>query len=529
MLCFLQYRAWVGMTLLRGIGSALVLGCILSACATRTVAPYDPPAEQYALPPQSGGAFAAIESALHEAGDADESGFQFLDRNEDGLRWRLALIDSASYSIDAQYYLWYGDAAGRILLKRLRDAADRGVRVRLLIDDLNTLLSDASTIGDRDKVVAWVDSHPNLELRLFNPWSNRNIAARVSEGAKKFEQLNQRMHNKALIVDNRAVILGGRNVGDEYMGLSSEFNFHDIDVLGVGPVARQTSVIFDQYWNSNWVMPVSALRMEISADELAAGAEALKSSLTDDPSLENFPLEPQSWLDALEALPASLHLGTSRVESDLPGADGIEQVMLEELRSLMRAAQSELSIVNAYIIPTDTGIAILNDLASQEVEVSILTNSLASHDVPAVNSHYKRWRKPILESGASLYELRHDAKIQASVSDTPPTRAKFIGLHSKAMVIDREYVYIGSMNFDPRSALYNTEMGAFIRSNGLGEELAQLIERDTQPLNSWQVKLDDDGKLSWSNSEETVSSQPARNWWQRVQDILFQAVPKEYY
>jgi putative cardiolipin synthase len=507
----------------------LAILLVLSACATRTVAPYVKPEAQHAMSPRPDDAFSGIESSISRVHGTEASGFKLLDSNEDGLRWRLALIDSARYSIDVQYYLWYGDAAGRIFLERLRDAADRGVRVRMLVDDINTLLSDAGTINERDEVAAWIDSYPNMELKLFNPWSKRNIAGRFVEGATNMKQLNQRMHNKALIVDNRAVIIGGRNIGDEYMGLNPEFNFHDIDVLGIGPVARQTSDIFDQYWNSDWVLPAAALRMEISPEQMAEGSADLQLLLADDQSLANFPLEPQSWSAELDALQGKLQIGTSQVVSDLPADNVIQHVMLEQIRSMMQTPQAELTIVNAYIIPADNGIAILDELTRRDVDIVILTNSLASHDVPAVNSHYKGWRKPILKSGAELYELRHDAEIQALVSDTPPTQAEFIGLHSKAMVVDREYVFIGSMNFDPRSALTNTEMGVFIRSPALGEELARLIERDTLPANSWQVELSEDGKLSWTNDEETVTSQPARDWWQRVQDVIFRAVPKGYY
>jgi putative cardiolipin synthase len=337
------------------------------------------------------------------------------------------------------------------------------------------------------------------------------------------------MHNKAMIVDNRAVILGGRNIGDEYMGLHAAFNFHDLDVLGIGPVARQTSAVFDDYWNSDWVMPASALQITLSPAEQTAARAELTQRLREAPSLARFALAPSSWSAEIAALHDSLHMGTSQVYADLPVGKDLEQLMLEWIRGMLGMAERELLIVNAYIIPAEHGIATLQRLNDDGVEIKILTNSLASHDVPAVNSHYKPWRKPILETGAQLYEMRHDAEIQPLVSDTPPTRARFMGLHSKAMVIDRERVYIGSMNFDPRSALLNTEMGVFIESRGLGEALAKLIERDMEPANSWQVELADDGRLRWINDQEVVSRQPARNWWQRVQDVIFRAVPKEYY
>jgi len=502
---------------------------VVTAVSSTTSEPYARPAPAHAMPAAPNGAFAELERKIRTAHGPEASGFELLDRNEDGLRWRLALIDSATQSIDAQYFLWYGDAAGRLLVKRLLDAADRGVKVRMLVDDLNTLISDASTVTLRDKVAAWIDLHPNLELRLFNPWKNREIALRLGETIAEMERVNQRMHNKALIVDNRAAIIGGRNIGDEYMGLSAEFNFHDLDVLGIGPVARQASAVFDAYWNSRYVLPVSALEIPISAAEATEARERLDRLLAETKSLARFPLPPQSWSAELAALPGRWHVGTSRVYTDLPADEGIEQVMLQEMRTLFGSARKELLVINPYIIPAEQGMATLRDLHRHGVTVKALTNSLASQDVPAVNSHYKAWRKPILESGAELYEVRHDAAIQFLVADTPPTKAKFMGLHAKGMVVDREKVYIGSMNFDPRSALINTEMGAVIESPGLAESLARLIERDMQPANAWRVELDAEGDLRWVDDKETVTRQPARNWWQRVQDVFFMMFPKELY
>lgn len=501
----------------------------LAACATSKIAPYERPAAEYALPAQSDDAFFAIESTIVAKHGPETSGFELLDRNADGLRWRLALIDSARHSIDVQYYLWYGDDAGRILAKRLLDAADRGVKVRMLVDDLNTLFSDAGSIAMRDRIAALLDAHPKLELRLFNPWTNREIATRVGEGMSEFKRVNQRMHNKVMIVDNRATIIGGRNIGDEYMGLHEAFNFHDLDALGIGPVARQASAIFDTYWNSDWVMPVAALRIPVSSDDQAEALAALIQRLNETPSLAHFTLDPQSWSAELDALHTTLHPGTSQVISDLPKANTITHVMLAQIHSMLDAAQTELLIVNAYIIPTERDIIKLEKLKRRGVDIKILTNSLASHDVPAVNSHYKQWRKPILGTGAELYEMRHDAEIQTLVSDTMPTQAKFMGLHSKAMVVDRKRVFIGSMNYDPRSAIYNTEMGVFIDSEELATALARMISRDMQPENSWRVELVDHGELRWVNDRESVTTQPARNWWQRVQDVIFRAVPKEYY
>ncbi len=511
--------------------NVLVLLFVLAqaGCAVTTVEPYERPAPAYAMPAAANGVFSDIEDSIFSEYGLGVSGFELLDSNEDGLRWRLALIDSARQSIDMQYYLWYGDTAGRLLAKRILDAADRGVKVRILVDDLNTVISDASTVALGDKVAALIEEHPNIELRLFNPWTSRDLGGRLSESLSKFERVNQRMHNKSMIVDNRAVIIGGRNVGDEYMGLHAEFNFHDLDVLGIGPVARQASEVFDEYWNSEWVMPVSALNLSVTDVEQDAAYAQLLHHLEGAKSLANFALEPQAWSAEFADLQQRLHAGTSEVDSDYPAGDIIEHVMLQRQHEMMLSAKEELLIINAYIIPAGRGISLLRELDGRGVDMNILTNSLASHDVPAVNSHYKKWRKPILETGAKLYEMRHDAAIQPLVSDTPPTQAKFMGLHSKGLVVDREHVYIGSMNYDPRSARINTEMGVFIKSRGLGEALAELIERDMRPANSWQVKLEGDGSLRWVHDQITVTRQPARNWWQRVQDVLFMAFPKEYY
>jgi putative cardiolipin synthase len=516
------------MTALRVV-CILWLILVLGACATAPVEPYPRPAPESALPARPDGAFADIEAAIRSTHGPDASGFELLDRNEDGLRWRLALIDSARHSIDVQYYVWFGDAAGNLLVKRLIDAADRGVKVRMLVDDLNTVLRDAGTVSLRDSAAAMADAHPNLEIRLFNPWKDRTLAGRVGESLAELDRVNQRMHNKSMIVDNQAAILGGRNVGDEYMGLNAAFNFHDLDVLGIGPVARQASAVFDLYWNSDWVMPVAALRLHSAQAERDAALAQLEKGLAEEPALARIPLEPQSWSAELAALRGRLHIGTSRVETDVPEPGTIRQQMLEVIYRLLNSARREVLIVNAYIIPADRAIDTLRGLHDRGVTMKVLTNSLASHDVPAVNSHYKQWRRPLIEAGVQLHEMRHDAAIHLRVVDTPPTQAKFMGLHSKGMVIDRERVFIGSMNFDPRSASINSEMGVIVESRGLAEALAALIERDMLPANSWRVELDDDRGLKWVNDRESVTAQPARNWWQRVEDVFFMAFPKELY
>ncbi len=280
------------------------------------------------------------------------------------------------------------------------------------------------------------------------------------------------------------MILGGRNLGDEYLGLNPVFNFHDLDVIGIGPVARQASEVFDLFWNSEWVMPAAALGLPPPQADSEAARAQLAQQLDEVPALARFPIPVQSWSAELASLGGRLHMGTSRVSTDRPEPGGIRQDMVGLVSELTRSATRELLIINAYIIPNERSIEMLQAHKAHGATVKVITNSFASHDVPAVNGHYKKWRKPIVEAGVELHEIRHDATVRSDVADTPPTRAEFMGLHSKGMVIDRERAWIGSMKFDPRSADINTEMGVVIESRSLAEKFARLIGRDALPANS---------------------------------------------
>jgi putative cardiolipin synthase len=507
----------------------LVLTAIaLAACATLPEK-LPRPAPAYAIPARAESVFAPIEASIRAHDGADASGFLLLDSNEKGLTWRLALIDSAKHSLDLQYYVWFGDASGTLLMKRTVQAADRGVKVRILLDDLNSMLRDMTTPEIRDGLAAAINAHPNIEMRLFNAWKNRSFVGRGADMISESDRLNRRMHNKVMIADNQAVILGGRNIGDEYMGLNADFNFHDLDVLGIGPVARQASMVFDRFWNSEWVVPVSALGLPVTKRDLDQLEAPVRAQLAAAKSLARFPPDPQDWSGVLAQLRDQLQSGTSRVHTDTPDHDAVNHHMPAAIRALMNTAQREVLITNAYIIPGEPAIQGMSNLHARGVKVRILTNSLASHDVPAVNSHYKAWRKPILQTGAELYEIRPDAKVKALIADTPPTQSQFMGLHTKAIVIDRTRVFIGSMNLDPRSAEINSEMGVVVDSPGLAEALAATMERDMGPENSWRVELDPQGELRWVAGDQVLKSQPARGWWQRVEDVVFMAFPKDIY
>jgi putative cardiolipin synthase len=478
------------------------------------------PEPSFALPPATSGVIAGTAERVTTRHGPGVSGFQLLDGSHDALTWRLALIDSAVSSLDILTYLWYPDVSGNLILERVVLAAQRGVRVRLVIDDL-------LTIG-QDQALANIQALPNVELRLFNPWKSRNFGSRAGEMVAQMERLNTRMHDKLIIADGHAAILGGRNIGDHYFGLSHHYNFHDLDVLAIGKMAQDAGAMFDHFWNSEWL--ASAVQLTTSPDSAKAGDgwQRLQEGNRAAEELESFAILPQEWTDRLDAAMATLRPGTGHLVYDEVSATSVDQDMLATMFEFFELAAEELLITNAYIIPGEPGIEMLRKLTERGVDIRILTNSLASHDVPAVNSHYEPWRKPIIDAGAELYELRADAAIQ-DIVDVPPASGKFVGLHTKAAVVDGRHVFIGSMNLDPRSAAINTEMGAIIDSTALADDLRNVMLRDMQDDNAWHVTLSADDKLSWSNDQETVNSQPTRGFLQNVMNVVFKIVPREQF
>jgi len=478
--------------------------------------------ESYAEPPATTGLLAQLASHITSEYGSEYSGFQVLDGNHESLYWRLALIDSATRSLDIQTYLWYPDVSGKLLLERAILASKRGVKVRLLVDDL--------LLHGHDQVIANMEAQPNIEFRLFNPWSNRgSLVGRGGEMIAKMERLNTRMHDKLMIVDGRAVVIGGRNIGDHYFGLNKTFNFHDTDLLGIGHIAEQANSMFDRFWNSQWVVSAQNLTTVPNAEIANKQWLRLLEHSANAPQLASFPRKPKNWRVELTRLAPQLHIGRSKLVYDEASQEQIDQRMIASMFNFFAIARKELLIMNAYVIPSQRGIDFLKGLTAKGVKVSLLTNSLASHDVPAVNSHYEPWRKDFIKAGVELYELRSDPAIQKSIVDVPPVKAKYTGLHSKAAVVDRRFVFVGSMNLDPRSAKINTEMGAFVDSPELAEEMARIIERDISGENAWHVQLDEKGKLYWQNSDKTVTRQPARSSMQRLMNVLLKLGPKDQY
>jgi putative cardiolipin synthase len=492
--------------------------CIVTACASLPE-DYPPPPHSVTLEPDPSTSLGRIATGFTDVHGVGDSGFAAVDRNGDGLRWRLAMVDSAEQSLDVLYYLWYGDWGGLLLLEHVIEAAERGVRVRIVVDDA-LFMKGKQGLAD-------LDAHPNIEIRIFNPWARKGVG-RAFETVGRMKKLNHRMHNKLLIADSQMAILGGRNVGDHYFGLNHRYNFHDLDLIVLGDDVSESARIFDHFWDSDRVMPAYAFIDHPSWDRIEAERQKELERLRAAEELSEFPIERCDWRDELAALLDRLAPGTATAEFDrlLPDSHAPSQDAVVRLSEITERAQHEILIVNAYVIPGERMMEMFREATDRGVRIRVLTNSLASNDVPAVTAKYKKYRKPLLEAGVELYEFGAHPEIQPGIIDTAPVTARFAGLHTKAAVFDRRIVYIGSLNLDPRSISLNTEMGMIVSSPVLAEEVAAIAERDMEPSNSWRVQLDESGELFWESSEGIVKRQPAQNSWQRIQMWFFGIAPE---
>jgi putative cardiolipin synthase len=374
--------------------------------------------------------------------------------------------------------------------------------------------------------VAALSQHPKIEIRLFNPMQGRTTSTTlfVLEYLGNIKQLNHRMHNKLIVADNRFAIVGGRNIGLEYFGLNRNHNFTDFDVVAFGPVAKKVSDSFDLYWNNQWAYPGEALLQNYKDQALLPELrEELQEELDKEADLlVEFQRRNQDLNTLLDKLEQNMKNGTARVIYDEPlVGETIPPVQLiETLDELTLNARHELLVSTPYFIPDEDFYEAVPDLISRGVRIVILTNSLGSTNHPIVHSGYKKHRKRVLEMGVALFELRHDATARGKF-DTPPVKSRAFGLHAKYMVIDRRFTFVGSLNLDPRSIYINTEMGMIIDSPKLSEGVVREFEEEMKPENSWQVLMDDQGRLFWQSGEEIIRKDPARNSWQRFQAWFF--------
>lgn len=451
---------------------------------------------------------------LAESRPESESGFYPLRSGIDALAARLLLAERAERTIDTQYYLIKTDTSSLAFIDALLRAADRGVRVRLLLDDIFTSGYDAG--------MAALDSHPNFEIRIFNPF-NRGAAGKIWSGLTDLSRVNRRMHTKTFTVDNQVTILGGRNIADEYFGAREDAKFGDLDVVGIGSVANGVSNMFDSFWNHETALPVAAFAhmpddpaaelVEVRK-RLEESRERIKSTKYADAVLAKALEFMQQDTDVFDWAPYQLVFDSpdKGIKSKAGPSIAITAPLLEALQS----AQEELIVLSPYFVPRKTGIEIFSELQARGVKVTIVTNSLAANNQIIVHGGYAPSRKPLLKSGVRIYEVRPDADVRGT--EIVAASGAKTTLHTKAFLIDRKEVFIGSFNFDPRSANLNTESGVLIRSQRMGEMFGRNLDADLSSQ-AYEVFLNEDGKLRWRGIEDgqeiIYNKEPESTWVQR--------------
>lgn len=459
--------------------------------------------------------------------DRSLSGVRLISNPREAFRARFGFAALAEKSLDLQYYLWKGDLTGQLLIYRTLQAADRGVKVRLLIDDIFH--------SGRDISYAALDSHPNMEVRVYNPMGNRGVG-RGGNLAYHKGTLDHRMHNKIFLVDSAVAVLGGRNIGDDYFGIDPELNFRDLDVLAVGPAAKEAGAAFDMYWNSPAAVPIVVLLKDpVADDELERWREELKASLDELGAIPyTVPKEAEETRDALKQLAEEMVWAKTEIIIDSLERfqTGSESVFVELTDELAESAEHEFVIETAYLIPAKEGIAKAAELTQRGVRVRILTNSMQSNNHLSVHAHYMKYRKPMIEAGIELHELRPDPELLEHYKQVESRVAEsHAGLHTKAFVVDGRLSMIGSYNMDPRSRIWNSEIGLLIHSEEFAAKVLAVMEADFDPANSYRVTLDEHGKLEWTaqgpDGPVVWHKEPGTSAWQRFKARFTSWIPME--
>ena len=457
----------------------------------------------------------------------EHCGIHPLPEGLDAFAARYLLISLAEKTLDIQYYIWENDMSGRLLFSAVLEAAEHGVRVRLLLDDNNTL--------GLDRTLNELNRHPNIEVRLFNPFSFRSL--RLLGYLTDFARLNRRMHNKSFTVDGAACIVGGRNVGDKYFGAGDEPLFSDLDVLAIGPVVSEVAQDFDRYWQCRSVAPFSAV-VNTDTENDSDSAVSLPQAWQDSPQVESYlrRLRESTFVTSLEERSLPFTWARTRLLSDDPrkglGRAKTKNLLPQRLLSVVGSPQQQLDIISAYFVPTRAGVAQLLGLVRKGVRIAILTNSLAANDVSVVHAGYAKWRKKLLRHGIALYELKPHNPPHGALHDRGLTGNSGSSLHAKTFSVDAKTVFIGSFNFDPRSAVLNTEMGLVIDSASLATRIHENLVINLRE-HAWTLRLDDRGKINWveypGEAEEVVHRhEPRTRLMQRLLVRLVWRLPIEW-
>ena len=492
---------------------AVLVAVLTAACAP--LQPVDLPPE-YTPAPTS----AELWTTLSE----ERSGewYALLNDGPTALDWRLRAIDSATESIDLQTFLWTVDTVGSLVLDHLVTAAERGVAVKLLVDD--------SFLLGKDDILLELAHHTNIEYRIYNPYKRRSdsVATRQALNLAEFHRLDHRMHNKAMIVDNRVAIVGGRNLADEYFGLHAVANFRDLEVIVGGPIVRDVSAEFDGYWNDPWAVPIESLSHVKHTPADLDAARAVREVNVHIHAEQSDAERLAAWRDLVaRAVDGSGTLFADKPPEENPADAGEAPVQVANaLMAMIDAASDEVLIVSAYLIPTPELEGAVERAVSRGVRIRMLTNSIRSNNHLTAHSAYRNHIQTLLDNGAELHEVRIDAN-DRNIYMLSPIEEKQLALHAKALVIDNDKVFIGSANLDPRSLRINTEMGFLIESEALNAEVRKAVTPDFSTTNSWQLQFDEQGQVVWVSHDVTLTSQPAASILQRIEDWFFAHLPIE--
>lgn len=470
--------------------------------------------------------FAKVLTALEQEYGTEKSGIYPLIEADEAFAARMLLAKYAQRSLDVQYYIWRQDMTGTMLFEALHEAAERGVRVRLLLDDNNTSAAEPILLA--------LNSHENIEVRLFNPFMVR--APRWWGFLTDFSRLNRRMHNKSFIADNSFSIIGGRNIGDEYFGATDDVLFADLDILSVGAAVQEVSTDFDKYWHSASSYPLERVVPNgrgISLQELRARSQSIAGSPGAQQYVES--LRESELIRQLEHRNINFEWLQVRMVSDDPrkglGKAEKESLLIHQFQEIIGDPEVDVELISPYFVPTRAGVEAFAWLVRKGVEVKVLTNSLSATDVSAVHAGYAKRRKALLKAGVTLYEMqRHPTQVKKM-----KRKKRFLGssgssLHAKTFAVDRKHVFVGSFNFDPRSANLNTELGFVIDSPSLAQRVNHAFY-DEIPAHAYHVKLTANDRLYWTEQRDygvqTYTSEPNTSVWRRVAVQLFSWLPIE--